>query len=82
MIPLVKLLSSPKFLIVVAVVVVSAFAGWFLIDYGKTQEKSRIVIEQQESYITTRKRIDNATKNLPNDADAARSRLLDRQANR
>lgn len=82
MVFLLKLFSSPKFLVVATVVAVSAFAGWFLIDYGKTQEKSRIVIEQQENYITTRKRIDNAAKNTPSDADAARSRLLDRQTNK
>ena len=82
MVFLLKLLSSPKFLVVAAVVSVSAFAGWFLIDYGKDKEKTRIVIERQENYITTRKRIDDATKNSPNDSGAARSKLLDRQTNR
>ncbi len=76
-----RLVGSPKVLIPAAIVLVVIWTSWLMIQYGKNTVKQEILIEQQGNYITTRKRIDDASRSV-GDADAARERLLKRQSDK
>jgi len=77
---LMSIVGRPKVILSVVVVLAVGLTSYGMIQYGENKEKTRVVIEQQQNYINTRKRIDDATSH-PSDADTARSRLLQRQAN-
>ncbi len=51
-----------KFVVIALVVILTSFG---LIQYGKSIERQAITIEQNENYINTRERIDDATKDNP-----------------
>lgn len=63
-----KLLTSAglkkiMFPVVIALVAISISFG--LIQYGKSIERQETLIEQNENYVNTRERIDDATKDNP-----------------
>lgn len=56
-------------------------ASFYFYNKGKNEAEKVIILEQQQQYINTRKRIDEATS--PNRSpDAARDRLRQRQETR
>jgi hypothetical protein len=77
---LASIVGRPKVILFAVGVLVVGLTSYTMIQYGESKEKTRVVIEQQQKYIDTRKRIDNATSR-PSDVDTARSRLLQRKAN-
>ena len=77
---LASIVGRPKIILFAVVVLAVGLTSYTMIQYGESKEKTRVVIEQQQKYIDTRKRIDNATSR-PSDVDTARSRLLQRKAN-
>jgi hypothetical protein len=77
---LASIVGRPKIILFAVGVLVVGLTSYTMIQYGESKEKTRVVIEQQQKYIDTRKRIDNATSR-PSDVDTARSRLLQRKAN-
>ena len=79
---LLRIAGNPKVMLIVGVVLLAGMISWTLIRYGEQKEATRVILEKQETYITTRKKIDNATKDSPRDVDAARSWLRDRQADK
>lgn len=77
---LLKFAGRPKVLLSVGVALLVGLIFWTMIQYGEDKEKTRVIIEEQQSYIATRKRIDDATSNTATTVDDARSRLLNRQS--
>jgi len=73
------LVGRQKITLFVAIAFLVGLIFWTMIQYGASKETARIVTEQHQNYISTRKRIDNATNTPLNDVDSARSRLLQRQ---
>lgn len=58
------------------------FGGKYLYDSGKAEKEQEIIIEQQEEYIDTTKRIQDVVKrNRNTNADDAREWLRQRQSN-
>jgi hypothetical protein len=65
----------------IAIGVAIFIGGLYLIDYGKKQAEQEVLIEQQEEYIDTTRRIQNAVKsNRHHSVDAAREWLRQRQS--
>jgi hypothetical protein len=77
-----KLVGSPKVLLTVALVSAVGLTSWILIQYGEDKATTRVIQEQNQNYIDTRKRIDNAASRAGSDVDSARSRLQQRQVDK
>jgi hypothetical protein len=77
---LLKFAGRPKVLLSAGVALLVGLIFWTMIQYGEDKEKTRVIIEEQQNYIATRKRIDDATSRPALTVDDARSRLLNRQS--
>jgi hypothetical protein len=64
------------------VVFVAGYYHFYLKPSIEQEQLEEIIIENQEDYIETRKKIDEAISKLSPDAESARQRLLERQAKR
>ncbi len=66
--------------ILAAIALVVGLTLWTTIQYGEGKEKQKILEEQNQTYVQTRKRVDEAVKtNHGDDVDLARKWLLERQ---
>lgn len=66
--------------ILVAVALVAGSISYTMIQFGVVKVREKVIIEQQQNYINTRKRIEYETKGVGVDnPSAAREWLLKRQ---
>lgn len=79
---LLRIAGNPKVMLIVGVVLLAGLISWTLIRYGEQKVETRVIQEEQEKYISTRKKIDDAAATSPRDVDSARSWLRDRQADK
>ena len=72
---------GPRSLVILAAIaLVAGLTLWTTIQYGESKEKQKILEEQNQTYVQTRKRVDEAVKtNRGDDVDLARKWLLERQ---
>jgi hypothetical protein len=68
-------------LLLVLVISLASSAAYFFYDRGKQAVRQEVTIQQQQSYIDTRKRIDEATRTTGT-VDDALNRLRERQSRR
>lgn len=68
-----------KPILIVGGVLVAILTSFGMIQYGKSIAKKDLTIQQQQTYIDTTKRIDNAIRKVPNSSNPSADREFLRQ---